>query len=169
MATREENRREDEEDMDDDDDESSDSEENVNGSENYKDGKTQPHPTSQQSERQRDKGRNAWYSPAVPPFALWVCGSDALVDGRRLLRRFAKGREPHVRVVHQKVIEEYEHLDVIWAMDMIEKVGKEVKEVLWKTVEKETREGCVVPRGCEEVGYWEGKIGAAEESVSHGS
>jgi pimeloyl-ACP methyl ester carboxylesterase len=59
------------------------------------------------------KGSTAWYNEQVPPFALWVAGSDDLVDGRKLLRRFERGREPFVRVVHQKVIEEYEHLDVI--------------------------------------------------------
>lgn len=65
-------------------------------------------------ERQRGlKGSTAWYNEQVPPFALWVAGSDDLVDGRRLLRRFERGREPCVKVVHQKVIEEYEHLDVI--------------------------------------------------------
>lgn len=59
------------------------------------------------------KGGTAWYNEQVPPFALWVAGSDDLVDGRKLLRRFERGREPCVKVVHQKVIEEYEHLDVI--------------------------------------------------------
>lgn len=97
------------------------------------------------------RGKSAWYNEQVPPFALWVAGSDDLVDGRRLLRRFTKVREPHVRVVHSKVIEEYEHLDVIWAMDSIEKVGKEVREVLWKAASPEAREACRVPKGCEEV------------------
>ena len=157
LATREENRKEDEEDQDDDDDaDESESEDILQESEEYN-GNT-PHPISQQPQYEKDKDRNAWYSSAVPPFALWVCGSDALVDGRRLLRRFAKGREPHVRVVHQKIIDEYEHLDVIWAMDVIEKVGREVKEVIWKTVERETREGCKVPSGCEEVGVWEDEV-----------
>ena len=64
-----------------------------------------------------ERGRRAWYDEQVPPFALWVAGSDELVDGRRLLRRFERNREPHVRVVHSKIIEEYEHLDVLWAMD----------------------------------------------------
>ena len=103
----------------------------------------------------RNKGDNrakyAWYGPRTPPFALWVCGADKLVDGRRLLRRFERGREPHVDVVHSKVIEGYEHLDVIWAMDAIEKVGKEVREVLWKTAPEEARKVCRVPKGCEEV------------------
>lgn len=97
------------------------------------------------------RGKSAWYNEQVPPFALWVAGSDDLVDGRRLLRRFSKVREPHVRVVHSKVIEEYEHLDVIWAMDSIEKVGKEVREVLWRAASAEAREACRVPKGCEEV------------------
>ncbi|KAK5239750.1 hypothetical protein LTR40_014281, partial [Exophiala xenobiotica] len=74
---------------------------------------------------QADRGRTAWYDEHVPPIALWVAGSDDLVDGRRLLRRFERGREPHVNVVHSKVIEEYEHLDVLWAIDAVEQVGKE--------------------------------------------
>lgn len=99
----------------------------------------------------QDKGRYAWYGPGTPPFALWVCGNDALVDGRRLLRRFERGREPHVDLVHAKVIEGYEHLDVIWAMDAIEKVGKEVREIIWKTADAESRKLCRTPRGCGDI------------------
>ncbi|KAK5940716.1 hypothetical protein PMZ80_007133 [Knufia obscura] len=89
-----------------------------------------------------DKGRTAWYDKRAPPFALWVAGSDDLVDGRRLLRRFERGREPYVNVVHSKVIDEYEHLDVLWAMDAIEKVGSEVRDVIWKTMSKRDKERC---------------------------
>jgi pimeloyl-ACP methyl ester carboxylesterase len=81
-----------------------------------------------------DRGKTAWYNEHVPPMALWVAGSDRLVDGKRLLRRFERGREPHAQVVHSKVIEEYEHLDVIWAIDSIEQVGKEVRQVIWDTI-----------------------------------
>lgn len=97
------------------------------------------------------RARYAWYGPKTPPFALWVCGADELVDGRRLLRRFERGREPHVDVVHSKIIEGYEHLDVIWAMDAIEKVGKEVREVIWKTAGAEARRVCRVPKGCDSI------------------
>lgn len=103
-----------------------------------------------------ERGRRAWYDEQVPPFALWVAGSDELVDGRRLLRRFERNREPHVRVVHSKIIEEYEHLDVLWAMDSVDKVAKEVKEVLWQTVSKADRAKCRVPRDCETIPVWEG-------------
>ncbi|KAJ4345355.1 uncharacterized protein N0V89_011485 [Didymosphaeria variabile] len=95
-----------------------------------------------------NRAKYAWYGPQTPPFAFWVCGNDALVDGRRLLRRFERGREPHVDLVHSKIIEGYEHLDVIWAMDAIEKVGKEVREVIWKTADEEARYVCRTPRGC---------------------
>jgi pimeloyl-ACP methyl ester carboxylesterase len=98
------------------------------------------------------KGSTAWYNHQAPPFALWVCGNDALVDGDKLLRRFERGREPHVKVVHSKVIPGYEHLDVIWAMDAPEQVFKEVREVLWKTCH--VRDRCHVPKGCEEVEAW---------------
>ncbi|THV51545.1 hypothetical protein BGAL_0107g00180 [Botrytis galanthina] len=107
-------------------------------------------------EKREPKKIRAWYNEQVPPFALWVSGSDDLVDGRKLLRRFERGREPCVKVVHQKVIEEYEHLDVIWAVDVLEKVGREVKEVIWKTCSALNRSNCRVPLGCEQVGVWDG-------------
>ena len=95
------------------------------------------------------RGRFAWYNEKFPPLALWIGGSDDLVDGRRLLRRFDRGREPYVKIVHRKIIDEYEHLDVIWAMDAIEKVGKEVREVIWRTVDAESALMCQVPTGCQ--------------------
>lgn len=112
---------------------------------------------SNSSEDSREsRVQNAWYDDQVPPFALWVAGSDELVDGRRLLRRFERGREPHVRVVHSKIIEEYEHLDVIWAMDSVDQVGKEVREVIWKTASASARGVCRVPKGCDSVEPWTG-------------
>ena len=147
LATREEGRIEDEEDREEED--SYYTYRAEHSTERMLDGQSrpdQPHP---------DRGRKAWFDEHVPPFALWVAGSDDLVDGRRLLRRFERGREPHVRVVHSKIIEEYEHLDVIWAIDSVEKVAKEVKEVLWKTVPEELRVQCKVPKECEGVGVWE--------------
>jgi hypothetical protein len=88
-----------------------------------------------------------WYGPRTPPFAFWIGGSDALVDGRRLLNRFQSGREPHVSLVHSKIIEEYEHLDVLWAMDAIDQVGREVNQVIWTTVPDDARQICRTPRG----------------------
>lgn len=146
LATREEGKIEDEEDEEEDDyyaHSTEHSTERMLDGQSYPD---QPHP---------DRGRKAWFDEHVPPFALWVAGSDELVDGRRLLRRFERGREPHVRVVHAKIIEEYEHLDVLWAIDSVEKVANEVREVLWKTVSENVRTRCRVPRGCEGVGVWE--------------
>lgn len=99
----------------------------------------------------RDKQRFSWFGPGTPPFALWVCGADDLVDGQRLLRRFERGREPYVDVVHSKVIEGYEHLDVIWAMDSIEQVGSEVREILWKTAPEAARKVCRTPKGCQDI------------------
>lgn len=110
-----------------------------------------------------NKSTGSWYDEKFPPLALWICGSDDLVDGKRFLKRLEKGREPHVRVVHRNVIEEYEHLDVLWAIDSVEKVGWEVRDVVWKIVEEEmerAREG-VGDReeGNKEEGKEEGKIG----------
>ncbi|KAL9607924.1 MAG: hypothetical protein Q9167_007213 [Letrouitia subvulpina] len=147
LATREEGRKEEEEDED---------EGNEEGRRYYEEGASHP---SEESEPSKDirawSGRNAWYDEQMPPLALWVGGSDELVDGRRLLRRFERGREPNVRIVHQKIIEEYEHLDVIWAMDCIDQVGKEIREVIWRTVPTEMRYICRTPRDCESLDQWE--------------
>lgn len=113
----------------------------------------------------RTRKDTAWYDERVPPFALWIAGSDQLVDGRRLLRRFERGREPHVRVVHSKIIEEYEHLDVIWAMDSIDQVGKEVRQVLWSTAPAFARGVCRVPKTCEEVAPWEPQSGCSSTTT----
>lgn len=102
----------------------------------------------------KDHGRYAWYDKRAPPMAFWVAGNDKLVDGRRLLRRFERGREPNVDVVHAKVIDEYEHLDVIWALDSIDQVGSEVKDIIWKTAPKSARAVCRVPVGCETVPFY---------------
>ena len=88
------------------------------------------------------KSDTAWFGERVPPFALWVAGNDHLVDGRKLLRRFQNGREPNVRLVHAHLIEEYEHLDVLWAMDAVDRVGKEVRDVIWKTMPESAKAVC---------------------------
>jgi len=101
------------------------------------------------SSSREDPERFAWYDQHVPPFAIWVAGNDDLVDGQRLLRRFRRGREPHVKVVHEKVIAGYEHLDVIWAVDVIEQVGKEALQCIWKTIPAQYRGRVRVPNGCD--------------------
>ena len=147
LATREEGRIEDEEDQEEVDEYYNHSTEH--STERMLDGQRHPDPPHP------DRGRKAWFDKHVPPFALWIAGSDDLVDGRRLLRRFEKGREPHVRIVHSKIIEEYEHLDVLWAIDSVEKVANEVRDVVWKTVPEGLRIRCRVPKGCEGVSIWE--------------
>ncbi|KAF2847884.1 ab-hydrolase associated lipase-like protein [Plenodomus tracheiphilus IPT5] len=137
--------------------------------ENAEDASSSLHPlkANKRSVQQRnnDNARFAWYGPQAPPFAFWVCGADDLVDGRRLLRRFERNREPHVDVVHSKIIEGYEHLDVIWAMDAVEKVGKELREVLWKTAPEEARRVCRTPKGCEDMKEFYKKGGERESAT----
>lgn len=157
LATREEKTIEDKEDEEEDQkasrspspsEESGDDEQNMD---HEKSGHTARNENKHGQSKDRENARFAWYGPQAPPFALWVCGADDLVDGRRLLRRFERNREPYIDVVHSKVIEGYEHLDVIWAMDAIEKVGKEVREVLWKTAPDEARKVCRTPKACEDI------------------
>jgi len=96
-----------------------------------------------------------WYDRRCPPMAFWVAGNDNLVDGRKLIRRFERGKEPDVELVHTKVIEKYEHLDVIWALDAPEQVFKELVDVLWKCVDEDVKREVIVPRGVGELGTGE--------------
>lgn len=52
------------------------------------------------------------------------------------------------------MIPEYEHLDVIWAMDAETEVFREVRETLWRTCPADERARCRVPKGCEDVEQW---------------
>ncbi|KAF2400391.1 alpha/beta-hydrolase [Trichodelitschia bisporula] len=110
-------------------------------------------------EKAEDRGRYAWYDEHVPPMAIWVAGRDDLVDGQRLLRRFERGREPFVEVVRSKVIDGYSHLDVLWAVDSVEQVGREVLESIWKTAPKAERARCRIPVGCEKLEVFKGRRG----------
>lgn len=159
LATREEGRIEDEEDEEEDevirryyDGERTDSEKSVGraGSSKERPDRSEPGHPRHDRDKSEERGKYAWYNEQFPPLAMWVAGNDELVDGRRLLRRFDRGREPCVNVVHKKIIEGYEHLDVIWAMDVIDKVGREVKEVIWQTAPEDARAQCRIPTGCEE-------------------
>jgi len=89
---------------------------------------------------------NPWFDSRAPPIAMWVAECDELVDGPRLLRRFQHGREPHVNVVHAEIVEDYEHLDVIWAVDVVDRVGKRVMEVIWDAVDEDVKSQFVVPK-----------------------
>lgn len=112
------------------------------------------HASAGRRRQRRPKGARAWYNAQSPPFALWVAGHDNLVDGDKLLRRFATGREPHARLIHQKVIPGYEHLDVLWAMDADKQIFTELRDVLWRTVPAEERARCRTPMGCHDVQPW---------------
>lgn len=128
-------------------------------------GRQSPPQSSRRSRKTR--GSTAWYNSQAPPFAFWVCGRDDLVDGAKLLRRFERGREPHVNVVHSKVVADYEHLDVIWAIDAPAQVFAELREVLWKTCD--ARDRCRVPTGCEDVAPWSPPRPAEDENEDEGA
>lgn len=89
-----------------------------------------------------------WFDERFPKLALWVAGQDQLVDGKRLLQRLEE-KEGKVRVVHKKVLEEYEHLDVVWAMDAVEEIFAEMRTLIWRELEPKLKEGVVVPEGCD--------------------
>jgi hypothetical protein len=89
--------------------------------------------------------REKWYDPGtMPPISLYVGGRDKLVDGRKLIDRFEKA-ERDIVVIRAQIDEDYEHLDCLWSMDCIDRIGVRVKEDIWLTT---LEEDVVIPEGC---------------------
>ena len=86
-----------------------------------------------------DKGWFDQHNPgnkdANPNVLLFVPRQDRLVDGERIINHFVK----HEKNVNYKIwyINEYSHLDVLWATDAIERVAKPIAENLKFTVERQ--------------------------------
>jgi hypothetical protein len=88
-----------------------------------------------------------WYDAnMMPPVALYVGGRDKLVDGEKLIERF-KEVETGVSLIRSQIDEDYEHLDCIWSMDCIERVGKKVRDDIWTTIPPD--EEAAIPQGCQ--------------------
>ena len=86
-----------------------------------------------------------WYDPnLMPPVSMYVGNRDELVDGAKLIERFEK-IERDVIVLRSQV-DEYEHLDCLWSMDAIDRVGKHIREDIWVTVQAED---VIVPEECD--------------------
>lgn len=96
-----------------------------------------------------EETEQVWFTKDhFPPLAFWTCGKDELVDGRKFTERINQ-MEHEVTVVHQECIPEYAHLDVLWAMDSVQRVGAKIKEILWACASD--RDGYIVPLGCEQI------------------
>lgn len=103
-----------------------------------------------------------WYDPELmPPVSLYVGGRDRLVDGGKLIERLEQVE--HVEIIRTQVDQDYEHLDCLWAMDCIERIGEKVRQDIWLTT---TANNVVVPRGCQETD--KGKLIDGQEEYIRG-
>lgn len=74
-------------------------------------------------------GPEPWYDERAPPMALWIAGDDNLVNSFKLRDRLQQ-REPNVNLVYARAIDGYEHMDVIWAVDLVDKVGYDMRRII---------------------------------------
>lgn len=81
----------------------------------------------------------------MPPVSLYVGGRDKLVDGQKLIKRFEEVETGVILLRTQ--VDDYEHVDCIWSMDAIERVGKNVRHDIWVSAEADD---VIVPEGCNE-------------------
>lgn len=82
--------------------------------------------------------QQSWFDGLlVVPIVAFICSRDFLVDGKRLashLQNFEPAySEQNLRVVE---LDDYSHLDVVWAADLQERIGK----VIVRAVEKDLKE-----------------------------
>jgi hypothetical protein len=85
-----------------------------------------------------------WYDPdLMPPLSLYVGGRDKLVDGAKLINRFDNIEK--IVPIRIQIDEDYEHLDCLWSMDCIERIGKNVREDIWWTI---SDDDVMIPEGC---------------------
>ncbi|EDO19026.1 hypothetical protein Kpol_2002p98 [Vanderwaltozyma polyspora DSM 70294] len=75
-------------------------------------------PNSIHKNKPRETGQN------YPNILMFVPRQDRLVDGERLINHFIN-HEPH-STYKIWYIDEYSHMDVLWANDMIERIGKPI-------------------------------------------
>lgn len=78
------------------------------------------------------KDPNSWFTKDTPDFFLLVGGKDDLVNGELFINRL-KNLEPHMHSRWQYLkIDNYSHLDVLWADDLLDKVGGTLLNFLQK-------------------------------------
>jgi len=87
---------------------------------------------------------NTWYDSRMPPISLFIGGRDKLVDGKKLVDRL-RDRESHVTLLRAQIDEDYEHLDCIWSLDCIDRVGRNIRMDIWTTVGVDD---VITPEGC---------------------
>lgn len=76
------------------------------------------------------KDPGSWFDEHTPDLLLVIGGNDDLVDGDMFLDRLIK-LEPEMEGRWNCIkIPEYSHLDVLWADDLLERVGEKVIEFL---------------------------------------
>lgn len=66
---------------------------------------------------------HSWFNEQFPPLLLVVPGKDNLVDPYRLISRIKKTEEASMQRVDICEIPEYSHLDVLWATNVVERIG----------------------------------------------
>lgn len=81
-----------------------------------------------------DESAERWFdSDTFPPLGLFVPGRDTLVDPNALVTRLSSYEQFKIMKVFD--LPSYSHLDVLWAADVIEKIGKPLNEFIWANVE----------------------------------
>lgn len=76
---------------------------------------------------------NRWFDESFPPLAIFAPGRDDLVNPYPLISRLSN-YETHLQKVQVFDEPTYSHLDVLWATDAVEKVGKPLAKFIWENV-----------------------------------
>jgi pimeloyl-ACP methyl ester carboxylesterase len=81
-----------------------------------------------------NEGAGQWFDNQMfPPLAIFAPGRDDLVDPNALVTRLSSYEQFKVFRIFD--LPTYSHLDVLWATDVVDKVGKPLNEFIWENVD----------------------------------
>lgn len=83
-----------------------------------------------------DKAGVKWYNTQFPKLVLVIPTNDRLVDAEKIYERITQ-METDVTLVDTIRVADYSHLDVLWAMDVVDKVAKPIHEIIKREAERE--------------------------------
>jgi lysosomal acid lipase/cholesteryl ester hydrolase len=73
-----------------------------------------------------------WFPRSFPPLAIFYGTLDTLVLGKPLVERI-RAHEPNVRLLKVVAMENAEHMDMIWGVNMVTECFAGIREVIEET------------------------------------
>ena len=86
-----------------------------------------------------DESVSPWFDrEKFPPLAIFAPGKDNLVNPYALIDRIKRCENLKVFEIH--IIPHYNHLDIVWAIDVLQTVGLPTSHFIWRNIDQEEKD-----------------------------